>query len=312
MAEPKPERVADMKNSLTRFPTFLLILIVLATAVSSGTSLAASTSLNASPGFAGAGLPSEFGEIVYQKHPECPVQLYIIGNSHRSSSTGHNGINTVPSQVQTYRIGEWLIRQYQVELLLPEGFFGRKGSAGILDAAVWIEEPALEETLADTSTFINADLLLHRNYGVGLQQVEDREMYRNVREYLHTGLQNGGNLLASFGLELEYLQERRSAAILQSIPAAIDSEYRQGNIAQPRAILTIGMAHLDEIIKFLELGKIEIPAPPIGASGFEAYSEALELLAKGVGVTVIVPRAILDDREMMHMAKLEPELEVPR
>jgi hypothetical protein len=36
------------------------------------------------------------------------------------------------------------------------------------------------------------------------------------------------------------------------------------------------------------------------------------LLAKGVGVTVIVPRAILDDREMMHMAKLEPELEVPR
>jgi hypothetical protein len=297
-----------MTISLKKSPIFPFILILLATIAGGGTSLAASSSLDARQELTDAGLPSEFGEVIYQKNPERPIQVYIIGNSHRSSSTGNNGVNTVPSQVQTYRIGEWLIRQHHVELLLPEGFFGRKGRAGILDAAVRLDGPALEETLADTSTFVNADLLLHRNYGVGLQQVEDREMYRNVREYLHTGLQNGGNLLASFGLELEYLQERRSAAILQSIPAAIDSEYRQGNIAQPRAILTIGMAHLDEIIKFLELGKIEIPAPPIGASGFEAYSEALELLAKGVGVTVIVPRAILDDREMMHMAKLEPEL----
>lgn len=297
-----------MTNSLKKSTVFNLLVLLGTLCLWSGTSLADSSSLNATPGFSdSSGLPSEFGEIVYQKNPERPVQVYIIGNSHRSSSTGDNGVNTIPAQVQTYRIGEWLIRQHQVELLLPEGFFGRKGRSGILDSAVGLDRSALEETLADTSTFINADLLLHRNYGVGLQQVEDREMYRSVKEYLLSGLKSGDSLLASFGLELEYLQERRSAAILQKIPEVIDNEYRQGNIAQPRAILTIGMAHLDEIIKFIELGKIEIPAPRIGASGFQAYSEALELLDKEIGVTVIVPRAILDDQEIMYMAKLELE-----
>jgi hypothetical protein len=305
-----------MTNSLKKIAasaSFKVLPLLAAVCLWSGTSLADSSSLNAMSELTDvAGLPSELGEIVYQKNPERPFQVYIIGNSHRSSSTGGNGANTVPAQVQTYRIGEWLIRQHQVELLLPEGFFGHKRSSEILDAAIRIEGPTLEETLADTSTFINADLLLHRYYGVALQQVEDREMYRNVREYLYSGIKSGGNLLPSFGLELEYLQERRSAAILQRIPAAIDSEYRQGNIAQPRAILTIGMTHLDEIIRFLELGKIDVPAPPIGASGFQSYSEALELLDKEVGVTVIVPRAILDDQETMYMAKLEPALETSR
>lgn len=288
--------------------TFLIPLAVLCLG---GVSAAASS--EGIPGFeSAAALPSEFGEIIYQKNPERPVQVYIIGNSHRSSSTGDNGNNTVPAQVQTYRIGEWLIRQHKVELLLPEGFFGRKGGSGTLDAAVRLEGSMLEETLADTSSFINADLLLHRTYGVALQQVEDREMYRSVRDHLHTGLKNGGNLLASFGLELEYLQERRSAAILQRIPAVIDGEYRQGNIEQPRAILTIGMAHLDEIIRFLESGKIDVPAPQLGASGFEAYTDALDLLDQECGVTVIVPRALLDDKETMLMAKLEPELEGSR
>ena len=305
-----------MTNSLKKIvvtASFKVLSLLCVLCLWSGTSLADSSPLNAMSELTdAAGLPSEFGEIVYQKNPERPFQVYIIGNSHRSSSTGNNGANTVPAQVQTYRIGEWLIRQHHVELLLPEGFFGRRGSSEILDAAVRLDGPILEETLADTSTFVNADLLLHRQYGVALQQVEDREMYRNVREYLHTGLEKGDNLLPSFGLELEYLQERRSAAILQRIPEAIDSEYRQGNIAQPRAILTIGMAHLDEIIRFLEMGKIDVPAPQIGASGFQAYSEALELLDKEVGVTVIVPRAILDDRGTMYMAKLEPELETSR
>ena len=272
----------------------------------SGTSCADSSSLNAVSGFASvAGLPSELGAIVYQRNPERPVQVFIIGNSHRSSASGDNGSHTVPAQVQTYRIAEWLIRQQQVELLLPEGFFGRKERTKIIEATVGRDDPTLEETLSDTATFINADLLLHRNYGIALQQVEDRDLYRNAREYLLSGLKNGANLRAAFGLELDYLQERRSAAILQKIPAILNDAYRRGHIAHPRAILTIGMTHLDEIIKFLETEKIEISAPPAGASGFQDYSETLELLAQQVGVTIIVPRAILDDREMMYLTKLE-------
>ncbi len=275
----------------------------------SGTSRAASLSPHAPPA---VGLPSELGTIVYQKNPERPLQVFIIGNSHRSSASGENGSQTVPAQVQTYRIAEWLIRQHQVELLLPEGFFGRQERAEIVDAIVRHDGATLEAALADTSTFINADLLLHRNYGIALHQIEDRNLYRNARDHLHAGLQSGYRLPASFSLEFEYLQERRSAAILEKIPAVINAAYHQGQIAQPRAILTIGMSHLDEIIKFLKMERMEILAPPIGASGFQDYKETLDLLAQ-VGVTVIVPNSLLLEGEGMNPAVLasQPDIKKP-
>ena len=306
----RPESVAKPTTSHPShsFSVLLLSLTLLGILSLSATSSMASASLNAVPGgfAAAAGLPGELGEIIYQKNPESTIQVFIIGNSHRSSVSGDNGIHTVPAQAQTYRIAEWLIRQQQVELLLPEGFFGRQARTGIPEATVRRDGPTLEEILTDTSTFINADLLLHRNYGIALHQVEDRDLYRHARDFLHSGLKSGNRLLDPFGLELGYLQERRSAAILQKIPAVINAEYRQGHIAQPRAILTIGMTHLDEIIKFLKTERIEVAAPPIGASGFQDYSETLDLFAQQVGVTVIVPRTILDDREMLYLANLQP------
>lgn len=267
----------------------------------SGTSRAASLTPHASPA---GGLPGELGTIVYQKNPEHPLQVFIIGNSHRSSASGKNGSQTVPAQVQTYRIAEWLIRQHQIDLLLPEGYFGRQEKTEIVETIVRHDGAALEEALADTSTFINADLLLHRNYGIALHQIEDRNLYRNARDHLHAGLQSGYRLPASFSLELEYLQERRSAAILQKLPAVINAAYHQGQIAQPRAILTIGMAHLDEIIKFLMMERMEILAPPTGASGFQDYKETLDLLAQGVGVTIIVPSTLLLEGEGMNPVAL--------
>lgn len=286
---------------------FGLTLFVLLT-LWSGSSWAASRSPKPIPV---DGLPSELGTIVYQKNPERSLQVFIIGNSHRSSASGENGRQTVPAQVQTYRIAEWLIRQHQVELLLPEGFFGRQERAEIVDA-VRHDGATLEEALADTSTFINADLLLHRNYGIALQQIEDRNLYRSARDHLHAGLQSGYRLPASFNLEFEYLQERRSAAILQKIPAVINAAYAQGEIAQPRAILTIGMSHLDEIIKFLKMERMEILAPPIGPSGFQDYKETLDLLAQGVGVTVIVPRALHFEGEGRNPAALASQLDIKK
>lgn len=248
-------------------------------------------------------LPVELGEIVYQKNSGRPLHLYIIANSHRSSGTGANGNNTVLSQIQTYRIGEWLIRQHQVELLLPEGFFGQ-AKAKVRTAAERLDDLGLENILADTSVFMNADLLLRRDYGVALHQVEDQELYRSVREYLVAGWLGGASLHAPFGPEFAYLQERRSAAILQRIPFLINNEYRLGHISRPRAMLTIGMAHLDEILKFLEAGRIEIPAVETGGGNLPAYTEELAHFEKEVGVTVIVPRALLDERALQAVAGL--------
>lgn len=310
-----PENFTNLRFFVARsrppLPILLLSLILLILlSLGSGTSRAESSARKVVS--ASTALPDSLGTIVYQKNPDHPLQVFIIGNSHRSSASGANGVNTVSAQFQTYRIAEWLIRQHQVELLLPEGFFGQQERTRSDAATVRLDDLTLEETLSDASIFVNADLLLHRNYGLALHQVEDRDLYRNARDFLHAGLQSGASQRAAFGLELEYLQERRSAAILQQFPAVIDAAYRQGQIAHPRAILTIGLAHLDEIIKFLATGKAEVAAPPIGTSGFQDYSETLDLLAQQVGVTIIVPRALLANREMRNLAKIEPPASVKK
>lgn len=95
--------------------------------------------------------------------------------------------------------------------------------------------------------------------------------------------------------------------MLQRAPAVIASEYRRGTISMPKAMLTIGMAHLKDIVRFLEKGQIHIPAAP---GDFEAYNAPLELKKDKVEVTVIVPRALLKKRQPFpRMAELEPSLE---
>ncbi len=248
---------------------------------------------------AGAALAGEFpadlGKIIFRQNADSPCQVYIVANSHRSPITGANNDFTVQAQIETFRIGEWLIRERQVGLILPEGFFGKWDSAGVAwERMTLFDGKILEDKLADSTVFINAEILLHQNYGIGLCQVEDRELYGSVKRALYGGLKNGAVLSSSYGSELEYLQERRSAAILQSVPGVIEAEFEEGNIMTPRVMLTIGLAHLDEIVKFFENEEIRIPAPQSSESDCQAFSSELELLKKKVGVTIIVPRVLIE------------------
>ena len=242
--------------------------------------------------------PADIGKIVYRKNAGSSHQLYIVASSHRSPITGANNDQTVQAQIETFRIGEWLIRQRQVDLILPEGFFGKwKGSGAARERMTLFDGKILEEKLADTTVFTNAEMLLHQNYGVRLRQVEDREMYGSVKNFLCESLERGTVLSPSFGTELEYLQKRRSAIILQRIPAIIEAEQKEGNLEVAGAMLTIGLAHLDEIIQFLEDGEIRIPAPQNSGSDSRGFSSELELAKKEVGVTVIVPRVLIEQFE---------------
>ena len=297
-----------MKIFASRAPSRLPLLFLLILGF-----LLSPASLDAAPSAPGvkivssAALPSALGKVVYQKNTGSSIHIFIILNSHRSCSTGANGSLTVTAQVETFRIGEWLIRQKQVGLLLPEGFFGREESSPRVGMpAHRLDTGALEEKLTDTSTFVNADLLLQRVYGIGLHQVEDRDLYRKARECLCAGLKGDAALALSDDRELRYLQTRRLAAILQNIPSAIEVEYRQGDITRPRAMLTLGMAHLGDLLRFLKEGEIRIPPPRGDGEGFPAFREDLGLLKKKVGVTVIVPRALAANPGLMRLARLEP------
>lgn len=254
-------------------------------------------------------LPAEFGQVIYQKYGDRPNQIFIVGQSHRSAATGANGVNTVQAQAEIYRIGEWLIRNETVGLLLPEGYFQRRkgsapapagGGAAVLDAS--LDSETLVAKLSDTSVFVNADILLKNTFNVRLQQVEDEGVYQGVREFMQSA---GGQVPQGFDMQLDYLQEIRTAAMLQNVPAAVEAEYQAGGIGQKRAMFTLGMAHLDEVIRFLDREEIQVAAPPLSPPSFQDYSAVLKLLEAGYGVTVILPRSLIDDREALRMVRLD-------
>ncbi len=263
-------------------------------------------------------IPQEFGQVIYQKHGDRAKQVFIIGQSHRSAATGANGTHTVRAQAEIYRIGEWLIHRENVGLLLPEGYFRRETQRApvqlvSVDGATTLRTPLLDtETLyaklSDTSAFVNADILLRDNYNIRLQQVEDEGIYWGVREFMRAAHERRGNLPAGFSRELNYLQEIRTAAMLQNIPAVIEEEYRKGMIPARRAMFTVGMAHLNETIQFLQDETIHVSAPPAGTASYDSYkdyTDILNLLEAGYGVTIILPRTLADDREALRMVKLD-------
>ncbi len=260
-----------------------------------GSSLQATPDLNSlETPRAGLELPELFGEIVYQTKTAAVSNIYIIANGHRSAISGANSAETLQAQIETFQIGEWLINQRRIDLLLPEGFFGTMAAttANALNKGQ-LDNQSLQNALTDTSQFVNAELLLHENYGIGLGQIEDRKLYRHTRERLRASLQSETWLPSVNNSELAYLQRLRTATILQAAPLAIETAYRQGRISAPNAMLTIGLSHLDDIIAFLKAGKINLTSPHTDTPDLPVPASELELLRKQVNVTVIVPRILI-------------------
>ena len=112
--------------------------------------------------------------MIYRSNEKSPNQLFIIGLSHRDSLTRLNGNKTSRVQAEVYKIGDWLIHDQGVELLLPEGFFSKKPARDeeekvktALEKSKCVdlsEMKAIEERLADNKTYVNAEMLLNENH----------------------------------------------------------------------------------------------------------------------------------------------------
>ena len=259
-------------------------------------------------------IPFERGEVVFSSNERSPNQIYIIGMSHRDTLTRANGSNTVKSQIEAYRIGEWLIQNKGLELLLPEGFLkdasyekgnSIKTAASENGTRVSFDTKTLQEELGKEDAFINAEMLLMESHSIESQQVEDLNLYNAVIEKI--------NLLDKYGFDtyeslfikpgLNYLQERRTAAMLQKIPEVIDKEYRVGRIKNKKAIFTIGISHIPWIIKYLKQNRIEIYSPDIAS--YDDYVSGVKLLENDFGVTIIIPRTLADNRELLKLTRLD-------
>jgi len=260
-------------------------------------------------------LSTEYGEVIYQCNEKSPNQLSVIGMSHRDALTRLNGNKTSRVQAEVYKIGEWLIHQGGSELLLPEGFFLRKPSgiekvkpeAEKKGSCPELDMKALERILSDNHTFINAEMLMKKYHSLILQQVEEEKFYNEVSlaiQKLINSRSSTCDYLTSKS-ELDYLQERRVAVMLQKIPKIVEDEFQQGNIRSKKAIFTIGMFHLHKIIQYLSENRIRIPFPLLALNKGEDYIAELNLQKENFGVSIILPRTLLDDPKVLEMNRLD-------
>ena len=292
-------------KSFVPFVVLLLVLVSTPYAIS-GTDLGSTNSK----------IPAEYGQVIYQHNEESQNQLFIIGISHRDSLTRVNGDNTSRVQAEVYKIGEWLIRNKGLELLLPEGFFKERAEEREADIKAGFEKrndrlkplglKELEKKLSDDSIFLNAEMLLRRNYPLSMEQVEDKALYNAVSSGIQKLVNNRYKVSDYHFLksELDYLQDRRTASMLQKIPEIIQDEFRQGTIKERKAFFTIGLSHIYNIIKYLDENRINICPPPATSVQSGDYITELNLVKEDFGVTIILPRTLADDQEILRITKL--------
>lgn len=307
IAGPRPRAVASLLLITSTLLFFLLFL------TSTSDPAAASRLANRDQLADNLALPSEYGEIVYRTGSNSPKMLYIIGISHRNASNRINAANTVQTQMEIFRIGEWLNRKMELELLLPEGYFSRRNeyfqptvSNSGHGPASQLDRVSLQERLADESSFVNAEMLLMEQFNMHASQVEDKNIYNAVRNGLgNLGADGFGRLSpAARWAELQYLQQLRTAVLLQNIPAAIEDKLLNGLIRNRSALFTIGLNHLQDIIRYFEEDTIRIDAPPSDRHQFNSYNAELNLARQGYDVTIIIPRTLADDGKLLQMTNL--------
>ena len=266
-----------------------------------------------SPAEAGsAACPPEYGKILYECNPAQEKQLFIIGMGHRDALTGANGRRTAKIQAEVYKLGEWLIRQEGVELVLPEGFFKAPGAQKTSSPAPpdsekkkpseSIDLKTLEAKLADKRAFLNAEILLKRDYPIVLQQVEDKKCYEEVGVLIGK-LSSGGcspDEYARTQAELDFLQDKRTAVMLQNIPEITAREYAEGRIKTQKAIFTIGLSHIPPILKYLSEGGIRLSSRQAEKFGLQE----LNLQRENFRVSILIPKTLAEDPSFLKFNRL--------
>lgn len=273
------------------------------------------SSENDSPAY--SSIPSEYGETIFWINKKSVKQLYIIGISHREAENRTNNANTVQTQTEIFRIGEWLNKNRDLNLLLPEGYFCASGNAFTslsgAEQNVVSSLPApgpsndlLYNKLADETYFVNAEMLLMEYFNMHVSQIEEENIYNGVLNSLGKLRTAGFDGLAFRQNidELLYLQQKRTAIQLQKIPGLIEAEFLHGTIRNRFAMFTIGLNHIQDIIRYLEKNMIQIHAPPSG-NNLESYNAELDLLNKGYGVAIIIPRTLADNRRLLQKMNLD-------
>ncbi len=313
-----PSRSGLFKSIKSRPCTVLII--CLCWMFSTFTSVSAAPAvLNSSRDF--LDLPSEYGKVIYRINAQSPKQLYIIGINHKDPESGANNNTTVQTQMEIFRIGEWLKKNTNLNLLLPEGYFSSKKAVAAnkpsgfqaLDTYNPVSNPVhldnllIQEKLTAVTPYVNAEMLLMKYHSFLASQVEDKGIYDAVRNSL-CKLSTAGRQSSAFAgdlAELLYLQKVRTAQILQNIPDVIENEFLSGAIENRNALFTIGLNHIKYIFRYIQDDGIKLTSP-IGSAGLPDFiCSSLNILNKGYGVTIIIPRTLANDSKLLQMTSID-------
>jgi hypothetical protein len=250
-------------------------------------------------------VPAELGEIVYSRNEASPKQLYIIGISHKDTLTG-GPPGTGGVEAEIYGIGKWLVENRGVGLVLPEGYLG-ESSGSTRDS-----RPA--EISSTDGGPVHAESLLRRDFPVLLRQVEDERLYQKVYSGIQQLSSCNGGLEERFTIrcELDYHQQRRVGAMLQRVPGILEEEFQGGRVRKRKALLTIGLSHVSRMIDHFSAGRVYIPPPLFTPVKYDGVTEELQLTRQDFGITVIVPRSLARDPEIIKKTGMEEKLEKAR
>jgi hypothetical protein len=163
---------------------------------------------------------------------------------------------------------------------------------------------ALEAKLADPRVFLNAEILLKRNYPLVLQQVEDKACYEEVSALIGK-LSKGACFPEEYArtkAELDSLQDKRTALMLQKIPEIIDREHAAGRVKTPKAIFTIGLSHVPPILRYLRPGEIRFSSPAAENNDFQE----LNLPRQNFRVSILIPKSLTED----PILKIDPIIKI--
>ena len=254
-------------------------------------------------------LPSHYGKVVYISHEKSPDTLYIVGISHRGSHSRLNGSDTAKTQTEVYRIGEWLNRNLNLDLLLPEGFFGSGGPSTPIcpvSRVQPLDEASLERALADNSHFLNAEMLLMQHLHMPAGQVENRKLYDEILSRITRMESHPNDIVSCLSLEMQIdgLQEKRTAVLLNNIPSVIESEFENGAIKHKNAMFTIGLNHIKAILHYLKDTKNTPQKSASSPSRENPLFTDPGLKYSGFNVVVIIPHTLIEDQQVLRITEL--------
>lgn len=269
-----------------------------------------------------------YGEAVYTKSPK---QIYIIAQVHRNFRSGRY---TARIQTEIYRIAERLILNEGIDLILGEGHFEHLeyhyrellstflitqiGENNFNDIVNKLKNPTdadLEKILGDDSLIKESSEVIH-----GKQQlytIDIDAFYLLILKYQQLnaqgaddeGLFNLGkrnlHLIDSNPDLIDHIWEFRTAKILQNIPRVVGYWLKDNPNMSESAIVILGLAHMDEIYRFLDKERIRVKQLQPNALNLDGASEEtlrllkrgmnepLKLFEKGYGVTVMIPETLI-------------------